>query len=181
MDFDGRDFSGTWLCGGSGPDPAARRLDHLDLYRDVNNAGRNSLGAQIGGNDWCGIARWLASRAATINSGKGEVGTIRTVIVGATQVVEIAGGAAPPIPTPMPSLSSPIFYHGTMAVEPVDAAPFQDRPTPCSMTRRRWATPKRKADARESRTQALPGGAGQDGSGGERALVPLQARGILVI
>ena len=34
---------------------------------------------RIGGNDWCGIAKYLDVKSCTINSGKGELGSIRTI------------------------------------------------------------------------------------------------------
>ena len=75
---------------------------------------------RVGGNDWCGIARFLDLKGCTINSGKGELGSVRTVIVGTTQVVEIAVARTAHSYTYAQPFT-PIFYHGTMAVEPVDA------------------------------------------------------------
>ena len=74
---------------------------------------------RIGGNDWCGIARFLDLKGCTINSGKGELGSVRTVIVGTTQVVEIAVARTAHSYTYAQPFT-PIFYHGTLAVEPVD-------------------------------------------------------------
>src|SRR5437879_510420 len=34
---------------------------------------------RIGGNDWCAIAKFLDIKSCVINSGKGEVGSIRTI------------------------------------------------------------------------------------------------------
>jgi hypothetical protein len=75
---------------------------------------------RVGGNDWCGIARFLDLKGCTINSGKGELGSVRTVIVGTTNVVEIAVARTAHSYTYAQPFT-PIFYHGTMAVEPVDA------------------------------------------------------------
>jgi hypothetical protein len=75
---------------------------------------------RVGGNDWCGIARFLDLKGCTINSGKGELGSVRTVIVGTTPVVEIAVARTSHSYTYAQPFT-PIFYHGTMAVEPVDA------------------------------------------------------------
>ena len=74
---------------------------------------------RIGGHDWCGIARFLDLKGCTINSGKGELGSVRTVIVGTTQVVEIAVARTAHSYTYAQPFT-PIFYHGTLAVEPVD-------------------------------------------------------------
>ena len=76
---------------------------------------------RIGGHDWCGIARFLDRlKGCTINSGKGEVGSVRTVMVGTTPTVEIAV-ARTPLSYTYAQPYTPIFYHGTMGVERVDA------------------------------------------------------------
>ena len=76
---------------------------------------------RIGGHDWCGILRFLDRlKGCTIDSGKGEVGSVRTVMVGTTPTVEIAV-ARTPLSYTYAQPYTPIFYHGTMAIEPVDA------------------------------------------------------------
>jgi len=76
---------------------------------------------RIGGHDWCGILKYLDRlKGCTINSGKGEVGSLRTVMVGTTATVEMAV-ARTPLSYTYAQPFTPIFYHGTMAVEPVDA------------------------------------------------------------
>ena len=76
---------------------------------------------RIGGHDWCGILRFLDRlKGCTINSGTGEVGSLRTVMVGTTPTVEMAV-ARTPLSYTYAQPFTPIFYHGTMAVEPVDA------------------------------------------------------------
>src|SRR5215469_2452257 len=76
---------------------------------------------RIGGHDWCGILRFLDRlKGCTINSGKGEVGSVRTVMVGTTATVEIAV-ARTPLSYTYAQPYTPIFYHGTMGVEPIDA------------------------------------------------------------
>jgi hypothetical protein len=76
---------------------------------------------RIGGHDWCGIARFLDRlKGCTINSGTGEVGSLRTVMVGTTATVEMAV-ARTPLSYTYAQPFTPIFYHGTMGVEPVDA------------------------------------------------------------
>ena len=76
---------------------------------------------RIGGHDWCGILRFLDRlKGCTINSGMGEVGSVRTVLVGTTPTVEMAV-ARTPLSYTYAQPYTPIFYHGTMGVEPVDA------------------------------------------------------------
>src|ERR1700709_2776984 len=76
---------------------------------------------RIGGNDWCAIAKYLDVKDCTINSGKGELGSVRTINTGTATVVEIAVARTPHSYTYAQPFT-PIFYHGTMAVEPVDAS-----------------------------------------------------------
>lgn len=73
---------------------------------------------RIGGNDWCGIAKYLDVQSCTIASGKGEVGSIR--IINGT-VMEIAVARTAHSYTYAQPLGNN-FYHGTMAVEAVDAS-----------------------------------------------------------
>ena len=75
---------------------------------------------RIGGNDWCGIAKYLDVKSCTINSGKGELGSIRTIDTGTAVVVEnVVARTAHSYTYAQPF--APVFYHGTLAVEPVDA------------------------------------------------------------
>src|SRR6185312_902391 len=67
---------------------------------------------RIGGHDWCGILRFLDRlTGCTINSGKGEVGSVRTVMVGTTPTVEMAV-ARTPLSYTYAQPYTPIFYHG---------------------------------------------------------------------
>jgi hypothetical protein len=75
---------------------------------------------RIGGNDWCGIAKFLDVKSCTINSGKGELGSIRTIDTGTAVVVENVV-ARTPLSYTYAQPFTPVFYHGTLAVEPVDA------------------------------------------------------------
>jgi hypothetical protein len=75
---------------------------------------------RVGGTDWCGIAKYLDVKGCTITSGKGELGSLRTIDTGTATVVEIAV-ARTPLSYTYAQPFTPIFYHGTMAVEPVDA------------------------------------------------------------
>jgi len=75
---------------------------------------------RIGGDDWCGIAKFLDVKGCTINSGKGELGSIRTIATATGTVVEnVVARTAHSYTYAQPF--TPIFYHGTLAVEPVDA------------------------------------------------------------
>jgi hypothetical protein len=75
---------------------------------------------RIGGNDWCAIAKYLDVKGCTINSGKGELGSVRTIATATGSVVEnVVARTAHSYTYAQPF--TPIFYHGTVAVEPVDA------------------------------------------------------------
>lgn len=76
---------------------------------------------RIGGNDWCGIAKYLDVKNCVINSGKGELGSIRTIDTGTATVVENVVARTPLSYTYAQPLAPAVFYHGTLAVEPVDA------------------------------------------------------------
>ena len=75
---------------------------------------------RVGGNDWCAIAKFLDVKGCTINSGKGELGSIRTIDTGTAVVVENVV-ARTPLSYTYAQPFTPVFYHGTLAVEPVDA------------------------------------------------------------
>jgi hypothetical protein len=75
---------------------------------------------RIGGDDWCAIAKFLDVKGCTVNSGKGELGSIRTIATATGTVVEnVVARTAHSYTYAQPF--TPIFYHGTLAVEPVDA------------------------------------------------------------
>jgi hypothetical protein len=75
---------------------------------------------KVGGNDWCGIAKYLAVKGCTINKGKGELGSLRTIITATGSVVEnVVARTSRSYTYAQPF--TPIFYHGTMAIEPVGA------------------------------------------------------------
>jgi hypothetical protein len=75
---------------------------------------------RVGGNDWCAIAKFLDVKGCTINSGKGELGSMRTIVTATGSVVEnVVARTAHSYTYAQPF--TPIFYHGTLAVEPVDA------------------------------------------------------------
>ena len=91
----------------------------MTLTADLNKPA-NVAWQRIGGDDWCAIGKYLDVKSCDINSGKGELGSVRTVIVGTTQEVELAVARTAHSYTYAQPFT-PIFYHGTMAVEPVDA------------------------------------------------------------
>ena len=100
------------------PQPADWTI--LRLTADTNKPA-DVTWERIGGHDWCGILRFLDRlKGCTINSGTGEVGSVRTVMVGTTATVEMAV-ARTPLSYTYAQPFTPIFYHGTMAAEPVDA------------------------------------------------------------
>ncbi|HTC83249.1 MAG TPA: SRPBCC family protein [Rhizomicrobium sp.] len=84
------------------------------------NKPANVAWQRIGGNDWCGIAKYLDVKSCAINSGKGELGSVRTIAIATGNVVEIVVARTAHSYT-YAQPYTPIFYHGTMAVEPVDA------------------------------------------------------------
>jgi Polyketide cyclase / dehydrase and lipid transport len=90
----------------------------LTLTADLNRSA-DVAWEKIGGNDWCGIAKYLDVKGCTITSGKGELGSVRTINTGTATVVEIAVARTAHSYTYAQPFT-PIFYHGTLAVEPVD-------------------------------------------------------------
>jgi hypothetical protein len=104
---------------------------------------------RIGGHDWCGIARFLDLKSCTIMSGKGELGSLRQVEVGPNKIVEMAV-ARTPLSYTYAQPFTPIFYHGTMAVEPVDATHSRIVYT-LIWNQTAVGDAKAQADARESR------------------------------
>ena len=83
------------------------------------NKGAGAAWDRIGGNNWCAIAKYLDVKGCAIDSGKGELGSIRTIDTGTAKVVEIAVARTAHSYTYAQPFT-PIFYHGTLAVEPVD-------------------------------------------------------------
>ena len=71
----------------------------------------------VGGEDWCGIAKYLDVKSCHIDKGKGEVGSLRTIN---GSILEIAV-ARTPLSYTYAQPAATNFYHGTMAVEPVDS------------------------------------------------------------
>src|ERR1700742_3463295 len=71
-------------------------------------------------NAWCGIEKFLEVKGCKIESGKGELGSVRTIDTGTAHVVEIVVARTPYSYTYAQPFT-PIFYHGTLGVEAVDA------------------------------------------------------------
>ena len=91
----------------------------LTLTADLNKPA-DVAWERVGGNDWCAIAKYLDVKGCTINSGKGELGSVRTIATATGSVVEnVVARTAHSYTYAQPF--TPIFYHGTLAVEPVDA------------------------------------------------------------
>ena len=99
----------------------AQPADWTTLTFSANlNKPADAAWERIGGNDWCAIAKYLDVKGCTINSGKGELGSLRTIITATGSVVEnVVARTAHSYTYAQPF--TPIFYHGTLAVEPVDA------------------------------------------------------------
>ena len=108
---------GLGSAGAQTPQPA----DWTTLTFTANlNKSADVAWERVGGNDWCGIAKYLDVKGCTINSGKGELGSVRTIATATGSVVEnVVARTAHSYTYAQPF--TPIFYHGTMAVEPVDA------------------------------------------------------------
>jgi hypothetical protein len=101
---------------------------------------------RIGGNDWCGIAKYLDVQSCTITSGHGEVGSLRLIN---GSIVEIAVARTAHSYTYAQPFT-PIFYNGTMAVERVDATHSRLVYT-LIWNQTAVGDAKAQADARESR------------------------------
>jgi Polyketide cyclase / dehydrase and lipid transport len=108
------------LCatGAAAQTPQPADWTTLTMTADLTK-GADAAWEKIGGNDWCGIAKYLDVKGCTITSGKGELGSVRTINTGTATVVEIAVARTPHSYTYAQPFT-PIFYHGTLAVEPMD-------------------------------------------------------------
>jgi hypothetical protein len=70
---------------------------------------------RIGGNDYCAIIKFLNMNSCTYTVGSGDVGTNRVLNGTIHELLVAKTGRSYTYAQP----TSPIFYHGTMAVEPV--------------------------------------------------------------
>jgi hypothetical protein len=73
---------------------------------------------KIGGNDYCAFIKYLQMNSCVLTVGTGDIGTNRLLngTINELLVSRTSHSYVYAQPT------SPIFYHGTMAVEPVDAS-----------------------------------------------------------
>lgn len=117
----------------------------LTLNADINQPA-DTAWERVGGNDWCGIAKFLDIQTCAINTGKGEVGSLRTI--NGTIVENVVARTAHSYTYAQPF--SPIFYHGTLSVEPVDAKHSKLVYT-LIWNQVSLGTDQAKADARETR------------------------------
>jgi hypothetical protein len=73
-------------------------------------------------NGWCAIEKYLDIKGCRIDSGRGELGSVRTIDNGNPGgVVEIVVARTPYSYTYAQPFT-PIFYHGTLGVESIDAS-----------------------------------------------------------
>jgi hypothetical protein len=86
----------------------------LTMSADLNKS-QAVAWARIGGDDWCGIAKFLDIQSCRIDSGKGEVGSLRTI--NGTIVENVVSRSKYSYTYAQPF--TPIFYHGTVTVEAV--------------------------------------------------------------
>jgi hypothetical protein len=110
-------LAGATAANAQTPQPAAWTT--LSFSAPINKSA-DVAWQRVGGNDWCGISKFLDVKGCTITSGKGELGSIRSIDTGTATVLEIAVARTAHSYTYAQPFT-PIFYHGTMAVEPVDA------------------------------------------------------------
>jgi hypothetical protein len=82
-----------------------------DVARGADDAWK-----RMGGNDYCAFIKFLGMNSCVLTVGTGEVGTNRLLngTINELMVSKTSHSYVYAQPT------SPIFYHGTMAVEPVD-------------------------------------------------------------
>lgn len=74
---------------------------------------------KAGGNDWCAIGKYI-DLPCTVTSGKGELGSLRTIVTAAGPVVENIVARTKYSYTYAQPFTA-VFYHGTMAIEPLSA------------------------------------------------------------
>src|SRR3954467_2044187 len=110
-------LAGTAAANAQTPQPAAWTT--LTFSAPLNKPA-DVAWQRVGGTDWCGIAKFLDVKSCKIDSGTGELGSIRTIDTGTATVVEIVAAKTAHSYTYAQPFT-PIFYHGTLAVEPVDA------------------------------------------------------------
>jgi hypothetical protein len=93
----------------------------LNFSADLNK-GADVAWERMGGNDLCAIAKFLDIAGCTPVSGKGELGSVRNIMLAGnpTPIVEnIVSRSKYSYTYAQPF--TPIFYHGTMSIEPISA------------------------------------------------------------
>src|SRR5690242_1122946 len=96
------------------PQPADWTM--LSFSADLNKSA-DVAWERVGGNDLCAIAKYLDVQSCTANSGKGELGSVRTINGNVIENIVSRSKYSYTYAQPF----TPIFYHGTMSVEPVSA------------------------------------------------------------
>jgi len=81
------------------------------------NHGADEAWKRIGGDDYCAFIKFLGMNSCVLTVGSGDVGTNRRLNGRIDELMVSKTSHSYVYAQP----SSPIFYHGTMAVEPVDA------------------------------------------------------------
>ncbi len=81
------------------------------------NRGADEAWRRIKGDDYCAFITYLGMNDCVLTVGKGEVGTNRRLNGRIDELLVAKTGHSYTYAQP----TSPIFYHGTLAVEPIDA------------------------------------------------------------
>jgi hypothetical protein len=81
------------------------------------NHGADEAWKRIGGDDYCAFIKFLGMNSCVLTVGTGDVGTNRRLNGRIDELMVSKTSHSYVYAQP----SSPIFYHGTMAVEPVDS------------------------------------------------------------
>ena len=144
------------------PQPA----DWTTLTMTANlNKSADAAWERIGGNDWCGIGKFLDVKSCAINSGKGEVGSLRTIN---GSIVEIVVARTPHSYTyaqPFtPSILSRHFGGRARGPGTFQAGLYPDL-EPNGGGRRQGP-----GGCAHLAPDQIPGSGGQDGGGSERGL-----------
>ena len=96
------------------PQPAdwVTLLFSIDIARPADEAWK-----KVGGEDWCAIGKYI-DLPCKVDKGKGDLGSLRTIVTPAGPVVEnVVARTRYSYTYAQPF--TPVFYHGTMAIEPL--------------------------------------------------------------
>ena len=155
--FAGAAIALTFLSGMCGTAQAAPEWNVILLEKVVDRT-PDQTWAKIG--PYCAIATWLKVTCQITSGNQLSVGTNRRLngktdeIIVAQTPYSYTYGQQPSDIQP----GSPIYYHGTLAVEPLDRGARPRSSTPCCMIRRRWARrrPRSKTAKRAPSASAKP-------------------------